>query len=109
MWHPRMVTTFDVASYIRRLGEGELVSFYREGGEEFDIVMEIDLPYDLNISVLENMLIGTPSGELVPVEEIAQLTLKDTPRQINRVDRVRMASVNVFVEGRDLGSCCRGY
>ncbi|ACB85513.1 efflux RND transporter permease subunit [Natranaerobius thermophilus] len=97
------LTTVTIGNFVRQVSEGELVSFYREGGEEYDITMEMEPSQGISVSTLESLLINTPTGEQVPLEEVASLEMAETPRQIEREDRVRTGTVGVQIEGRDIG------
>ncbi|UMZ74628.1 efflux RND transporter permease subunit [Natranaerofaba carboxydovora] len=98
------LTTHEVGNTLSRVIDGETISFYREAGEEYDIRLEADFPYEFDVSALERMLIDTPTGEQIPVEEVANIEMVEAPRQIEREDQVRSGIVGVQIEGRDLGS-----
>lgn len=98
------LTTFEVGSFIDRVLEGRTVSFFREEGEEYDIRMQAEHPKGMNVALMESMLINSPQGGLVPIEDIAQLEMVDSPQSIDRQDRVRQGTVSVEVGERDLGS-----
>lgn len=98
------LTAHEVGNVLSRALDGETVSFFREGGEEYDITLGVEFPHDFDVSAVESMLIDTPMGDQVPLEEIASLRMEEVSRQIEREDQVRSGSVGVQVEGRDLGS-----
>lgn len=98
------LSTHDIGNELTRALDGQLVGFFREGGEEYDINMEAEYPYDFDVTALESMLIDTPTGDMVPLEEIADLEMEAAARQIEREGQIRQGSVSVQVEGRDLGS-----
>ncbi len=97
------ITTVDIGEFIHQVNEGETVSFFREGGEEYDISMQMMPSRQTNVSNMENLLIGTPTGDQVPIGEVASLEMAETPRQIEREDRVRTGTVGLQIEGRDIG------
>ncbi len=98
------LTTLDVGQFISRVLDGQTISFFREEGEEYDIRLQARHPRDLDVAVLESMLMQSPQGEEVPIEDIARLKTVESPQSIDRQDRVRQGTVSVDVGDRDLGS-----
>ncbi len=98
------LTTFDVGNFVTRVLDGEVISFFREEGEEYDIRMQAEHPQGMDVSLLEGMLINSPQGEKVPIEDIAKLHMEEAPQSIDRQDRVRQGTISVEVGDRDLGS-----
>jgi CzcA family heavy metal efflux pump len=87
---------------------------YLVAGEEAGDVHLPSRTYDVNIwtaletrdslSDLKNLLIDTPSGDKVRLEEIADITIAPVPNTINREGLARRISVEADVEGRDLSA-----
>lgn len=87
---------------------------YLVAGEEAGDVHLPSRTYDVNIwtafetrdslSDLENLLIDTPSGDKVRLQEIADITIAPVPNTINREGLARRISVEADVEGRDLSA-----
>lgn len=98
------LTTFDVGNFVTRVLDGEVISFFREEGEEYDIRMQAEHPQGMDVSLLETMLINSPQGEKVPIEDIARLHMEEAPQSIDRQDRVRQGTISVEIGDRDLGS-----
>jgi Cu/Ag efflux pump CusA len=56
------------------------------------------------VTDVENLLLDTPSGERVPLSEVATVRLAATPNAIEREQQSRRIDVGANVEGRDLAS-----
>ncbi len=55
-------------------------------------------------SDVRGLLIDTPDGGLVPLEQVAKIETLVGPRQISREDNQRFITVQMNVRGRDIGS-----
>lgn len=55
-------------------------------------------------SDIRGLLIDTPDGGLVPLEQVATIETLVGPRQISREDNQRFITVQMNVRGRDIGS-----
>ncbi|MCA9113796.1 MAG: efflux RND transporter permease subunit [Planctomycetaceae bacterium] len=60
-----------------------------------------------DLDALRNLLIDTPSGAQVPLEDVADLSIEPTPNTIKREGASRRIDVSCNVAGRDLGSVAR--
>lgn len=98
------VTPYHIGSFISLMTDTQLISFYREDGEEYNIRYGFDGKENLSIDTIQTMLMRTPTGDLVPIEELATLTIAQAPEQISRENQMRTGFVNANVSGRDLSS-----
>jgi CzcA family heavy metal efflux pump len=60
-----------------------------------------------NINMLRSLLIDTPSGARVPLNDIADIRIAATPNTITHENISRKIDINCNVRGRDLGSVAR--
>jgi HAE1 family hydrophobic/amphiphilic exporter-1 len=77
------------------------------GGEEIDIRAALREESAGSLHNLGNIIITSPAGFQVPLEEVADVTVGEGPSSINRVDQVRVVSVSSGIFGRDLSSVMR--
>ncbi|WP_313114862.1 CusA/CzcA family heavy metal efflux RND transporter [Aequorivita sediminis] len=75
-----------------------------EGEKRFDLVMRLDEDHRNDISNLENLYVDTPSGDKIPLRELAAITYSKGAAQISRDDTKRRIVVGVNVRNRDLQS-----
>ncbi len=86
---------------------GTVASRYREGGEEYDIRVQLDKRYRKSKADLENILIVSPTGARVPLRSVARIVNSKAPTEITREDQERVVKVSMMVSGRDLRSVTR--
>lgn len=98
------LTASQIASYVRNNLSGQVATNYKTDGDEIDVLIKGDPIYKESINNLKQSLIQTPTGELVPLEQVAELEIKKGPVSINREEQVRTISVIGQISGRDLGS-----
>lgn len=74
-----------------------------EGRERYDIILRYDRPFRETGDDLENILVPTPLGAHIPLEELASIAYADGPPMI-RSENARLTGwVFVDIAGRDLG------
>ena len=81
---------------------GTVVTRFREGGDEYDVRVQLAEQSRKNKEDLENILVMTPSGRQVPLRSIASIEYSKAPQQITREDQERYVSVALDVTGNDL-------
>ena len=75
-----------------------------EGVRRFDIYVRYAEKSRSTPQEISQMLIPTPSGARVPLSELATIESQIGPRQITRENNQRFITVQLNVEGRDIGS-----
>jgi HAE1 family hydrophobic/amphiphilic exporter-1 len=83
---------------------GKVVTRYREGGDEFDVRVQLTKEARESVRDVENILIMTPMGRQIPLRSIATVEYGKAPTEITREDQERMVTVSLTVSGRDLQS-----
>lgn len=83
---------------------GRTVGSLFEGEKRFDLVLRLEEEHRKDISHLENLYVDTPSGDKVPLSELAQIGYAKGAAQISRDDTKRRIVVGVNVRNRDLQS-----
>jgi cobalt-zinc-cadmium resistance protein CzcA len=82
---------------------GRPVTRFVEGQRRFAVVVRFPEQARDDIPALEDLLIPAPSGERVPLGQLAALTSREGPAQISREKGMRRVVVETNVRGRDLG------
>jgi cobalt-zinc-cadmium resistance protein CzcA len=75
-----------------------------EGERKFDLVVRIPKNENTDIDALKSLLIPTPSGNQIPLNEVAEITFKSAPSQISREEAQRRIVIEANVRGRDVES-----
>jgi len=96
-----------IASDVQTAMNGQVATRLRERGEEIDV--RVILPEDKRKDMADvmNLMLTTPTGQLVPLHAVAELTLEQGPVMIQRENQQRQVNITADVVGRDLGSVSR--
>ena len=81
---------------------GTTVTRFREGGDEYDIRVQLNKEARQSKKDVENILIMTPTGRQIPLRAIADIEYSKAPTKIDREDQERLVTVNIDISGRDL-------
>jgi cobalt-zinc-cadmium resistance protein CzcA len=92
----------DLNMILKTAFAGSVTGVVFEGEKRFDLVVRLDRNLRENISGVENLLIPLPSGNKVPLSQIADIGFKDAPAQVSREDGKRRIYVGFNVVGRDV-------
>jgi hydrophobic/amphiphilic exporter-1 (mainly G- bacteria), HAE1 family len=84
--------TQGVASIIRSRLEGSVAGTMKRDGEDTDLRVRVDYGEE-SLEVLRTMLIATPSGAVVPLQNIATFRVERGPREVVRRHQQRVARV----------------
>ena len=82
------------AAYLRNRVNGAVASYYREDGEEYDILVRYDKPFRESIEDLENITLYNAQGQAIKVRDLGRVVEADTPPTIERKDRSRYVKIS---------------
>ena len=94
----------DVNRILNTAYAGGTTGVVYEGERKFDLVVRIPKNENTDIDALKSLLIPTPNGNQIPLNEVAEITFKTAPAQISREDAQRRIVVEANVRGRDVES-----
>ena len=92
------LTTFQIAQTVRTAIEGAKATTYREADEAIDVVVKYEEDSLQNIAELNNLLIATPTGAIVPLKDVADITEEKGYSDIRRFDGERAITVSASVD-----------
>ena len=75
-----------------------------EGERKYSVVVRLPEADRRNTSLLRALLLDTPDGSHVPLEEVAAIGVREGAMNISREAGRKVASIGVFIRGRDMGS-----
>lgn len=75
-----------------------------EGEKRFDLVLRLSSQYRQSIDDLGQLYIDTPSGQQIPLYEVANISYTPGPMQISRDMSSRRTYVGLNVRGRDIST-----
>jgi hydrophobic/amphiphilic exporter-1 (mainly G- bacteria), HAE1 family len=93
-----------IANTLRTTVGGTRATLFRQGGDEFNILVRYDEEDRRDLQSVLSTPVQTPSGKLVPLGSLVQLRPAEGPVSIQRKDQERMITVSGNLAGRDLGS-----
>jgi HAE1 family hydrophobic/amphiphilic exporter-1 len=76
---------------------------FREEGDEYNVTVRLRESDRKKLADIGQVGIATPLGRIVPLRNLVRFEAGESPLQIDRLDRQRVAIVTAGTEGRDLG------
>jgi CzcA family heavy metal efflux pump len=101
------LTAGEVRRAVTLLMKGTKIGEFYEDQNIFDVVVWGAPHVRSNIDALRSLKIETPTGGLIPLDEVADVFIAPTPNQITRESASRYTEVTCNVRGRNLGSVAR--
>jgi len=93
-----------VAQVIQTNIGGSRAGVFREGGEEFPIMVRLQPEDRLSTNDLSNVAIRTPAGDIIPVSAVVHTSRRRSPTEIQRIDGQRVTYITANLEsGAALG------
>ena len=91
-----------IAAAARTAVEGQVATRFRTGSDEIDVRVRLSEGGSKELSEIENMLVASPLGLMVPLGEVAEIRELQAPSTIQRNDQMRVVSITAQLEGRTL-------
>ena len=94
-----------LANNLRTLVGGEEVSEFKDGDDQFKVLLRLDEPFRTTAQMADLLVAAGPgnAGRTVKVSDVAQLKSDFGPASIDRYNRQRQISVNANLQGAPLG------
>ncbi len=94
----------DINQIIRSSFAGEVAGKIYDESKRFDVVVRMDENNRGDITDVSNLFIPLPSGQQVPLSQVASVDYEQGPVQVIREDGKRRITVGLNVRGRDIKS-----
>lgn len=94
----------DINSAIAAGFAGERAGLVYEGERRFDLVVRLDSASRADIRDVENLYVKTAQGQQIPLREVANVSYKPGPVQIQRDNAKRRVTIGFNVRSRDVKS-----
>ena len=101
------LTPGDVRSAVTTLVRGTQVGEIFEEQKIFRVMVWGNESVRRDIDTVRQLMIDTPHGAQVPLEDVADVVIQPAPNAIKRINTSRKIDVICNVEGRDLGSVAK--
>ncbi len=96
------LSAFQVADMISTAIQGKVAAQYREGGDEYNVFVQLDKPFREKREALSNLLLPTINGKMIPLQQVARIEQSTSPTTIFRENQERFISVGCELSGIDL-------
>ena len=93
----------DIEDVIETGLAGKAATELWEGERHFSIVVRLP-EAQRSLANLKKILVDTPDGLHIPLEQVASFSETSGSMNISREDGTRLSAVSVFIKGRDMGS-----
>lgn len=94
----------DINRVVNTAFAGQSSGLVFEGEKRFDLMVKLNTDKRKNLEDVRNLLIPTPQGTNIPLDQLARVAIKNGPNQIQREDAKRRIVVGFNVRGRDVQS-----
>ena len=85
------------ANYLRNRVTGNVSTYYREDGDEYDIRVRYDKQYRQSVEDIENITIYNSAGQGIKIRDLGRVVESQSPPTIERRDRERVITVKCVV------------
>ncbi len=92
------LTVNDIAQVIQTNVGGSRAGVYREGGEEFPIMVRLQPEDRLTTNDLGNVAVRSAGGDVIPVSAVVQSERRRSPTEIDRIDGQRVTYITANLE-----------
>jgi cobalt-zinc-cadmium resistance protein CzcA len=93
----------DVLDVISTMG-GRQVGVVLEGSQRYALQVRFAPEARASVASVRRLLVRAPTGERVPLEQVAEVRVEDGPAQISHEQGRRRVTIELNVRGRDLAS-----
>ncbi len=94
----------DLGDTVETALNGRIVSQVVDQQQVFNMVVWLTESARNSLEIISNLLIDTPSGQKIPLAQVAKVEYGTGPNTINRENVSRLIVVSANAQGRDLGS-----
>ena len=98
------INVADVEAVVQAAVGGQAATQVIQGEKLFDLLVRMKPEFRENATQIGNLLVGTPSGQQIPLSELANIHESSGASFIYRENNSRYIGVQYSVEGRDLQS-----
>ncbi|SDF71367.1 CusA/CzcA family heavy metal efflux RND transporter [Chitinophaga filiformis] len=94
----------DINTVINTAFAGQRAGVIYEGEKRYDLVVRLDKESRAGLEDVSALYVTAPNGNQVPLNQVADISLKVGPNQIQRDDAKRRITIGFNVRGRDVES-----
>ncbi|HMA62302.1 MAG TPA: efflux RND transporter permease subunit, partial [bacterium] len=91
-----------VATAVEVAVKGKVATRYREGGDEYDVMVRYKEGARQNKKDLNNIYLTSMTGQQIPLKNVADIVIGEADSQIDRENQERMVAITCSVSDNDL-------
>lgn len=92
-----------ISELVRLAIGGEELTQVWKGQRSYGVFVRFPDEMRGDVEAIRNLMVDTPSGEVVPLSQVADVTISEGPNVIWREAMNRRFSIDASIQGRDLG------
>ena len=96
------INVADVEAVVQAAVGGQAATQVIQGEKLFDLVVRMQPQYRSTSTEIGDLLVGTPSGQQIPLKQLADIRVGNGASMIYRENNSRYIGVQYSIEGRDL-------
>jgi heavy metal efflux system protein len=94
----------DVNRVLRTAFAGSQAGVVFDGEKRFGMVVRLDESFRKSVNDVNNLTVALPNGSQLPLDQVADISIKSGPAQVSREDTKRRITVGFNVRNRDVQS-----
>jgi HAE1 family hydrophobic/amphiphilic exporter-1 len=98
------LTVSEIANTLQTVLSGTRASNYREGGDEYRILVKLQNAEQTNLREILDLTLVNSEGDSVVLRNVVRVEPRKGPVEIERRDQERIVTVTANITGRDMGS-----
>jgi cobalt-zinc-cadmium resistance protein CzcA len=97
------INVSDIQAMVEAAIGGKVISVMYDGAKRYDIVVRYLAESRNNLASIQNLLVPSSQGALIPMSELADIRFSEGQTNIYRLNGKRMSTVRTNIRGRDQG------
>jgi HAE1 family hydrophobic/amphiphilic exporter-1 len=98
------LTVSGIADMLQTILSGTRASYYREGGDEFTILVKLKDAEQMDLREVLDLTLTNAAGQPVVLRNVVNVRPRSGPVLIERKDQERIITISANIAGRDMGS-----
>jgi cation efflux system protein involved in nickel and cobalt tolerance len=98
------LTIAQLSDFTETALNGRVVGQVADGQQLVDVLVWVNESARRNLNTIRNLQVNTPTGQIIPLSQVAKVDFGNGPNTINRENVSRLIVIAANVQGRDVGS-----
>ncbi|MEG4492091.1 efflux RND transporter permease subunit [Microcoleus sp. D3_18_C4] len=98
------LTIAQLSDFTETALNGRVVAQVPDGQQLVDVLVWVNESARRNLNTIRNLQVNAPTGQIIPLSQVAKVEFGNGPNTINRENVSRLIVVSANVQGRDVGS-----